>query len=65
MVEEPTEDFDVPFETIREEEQESYEERKDRDIHNDHGNEEEQPTIIHFTPKQLEVLLKMDRPDFI
>ncbi len=65
MVEEPTEDFDVPFEAIREEEQESYEEREDRDIHNDHGNEEEQPTIILFTPKQLEALLKMDRLDFI
>jgi hypothetical protein len=32
---------------------------------NDHESEEEQHSIICFTPKQLEVLLKMNRPDFI
>jgi hypothetical protein len=64
MVEEPTQDLDVPFEAIREEEQEGYEEQKDSEILNDHENEEEQPTIVLFTPKQLEVLLKMNRPDF-
>jgi hypothetical protein len=38
---------------------------RDRDNHNDHENEEEQPTIVLFTPKQLEVVFKMNRLDFI
>jgi hypothetical protein len=43
MVEKPTEDLDVPSETIREESQE------DHDNRNDHENEEEQPpTILLF-----------------
>jgi hypothetical protein len=37
---------------------------KDRDSHEDHENEEEQPNIILFTSEQLKVLLKMNRPDF-
>jgi len=42
-------------------EQEDYEEQKD---HNDHENEEKQHSTILFTPKQLEVLLKMNRLNF-
>jgi hypothetical protein len=38
--------------------------KKDRDSHEDHENEEEQPNTILFTPEQLEVLLKMNRLDF-
>jgi len=38
LVEEPTPDFDVPFEGIREEEQEDSEDQKN---HDDHENEEE------------------------
>jgi hypothetical protein len=33
-------------------------------IDEDHESEEEQPNIVLFPPKQLEVLLKMNRPDF-
>jgi hypothetical protein len=43
------------------EKREDYEEQKDRD---DHESEEEQHSIILFMPKQLEVLVKMNRPDF-
>jgi tRNA G26 N,N-dimethylase Trm1 len=63
MVEEPTQDLDVPSKAIKEEEQEDYEEQKDCENHNDHKNEQEQPTTIFFTLKQLEVLLKMNRPN--
>jgi hypothetical protein len=41
MVEEPTENLDVPFEAIREEEQEDFEDQEDHDNRNDHENEEE------------------------
>ncbi len=41
MVEEPTQDLDVLFEAIREEEQKVYEKQKDRENHDDHENEEE------------------------
>ncbi len=58
MVEKPTQDLDVPSEAIREEEQENQENL------DDHENEEEQPTIIIFTPEQLEILFKMNRPGF-
>jgi len=58
MMEKPTQDLNVPPKTIREEEQE------DHDNCDDPKNEEEQPTIILFIPKQLEVSLKMNRPDF-
>ncbi len=64
MVEEPTQDLDVPSKAIREEEQEDFEKQVDRDTHNDYGNEEEQLTTVLFTPEQLEVLFKMNRPNF-
>jgi hypothetical protein len=64
MVEEPTQDLEDPIEAIREEEQEDSEHEKDRDIPSDHESEEEQPNEVLFTPEQLEVLLKMNRPDF-
>ncbi len=41
MVEEPTHDLNVPFEAIREEEQEDFEDQEDCDNCNDHDNEEE------------------------
>jgi hypothetical protein len=44
------------------EKQNDYEEQKDCD---DHESEEEQHPTIFFTQKQLEVLLKINRPDFI
>jgi hypothetical protein len=65
LVDEPTHDLDVHFEAIREEEQEDFENEEVRDICGDHENEEEQPTTILFTPEQLKILLKMNRPDFI
>jgi len=58
MVEEPIQNLNVPSKAIREEEQ------KDQENLNDHENEQEQPTAILFTLEQLEVLLKMNRPDF-
>jgi hypothetical protein len=64
VVEEPTQDLDVPFGAIKEEEQEDYEEQEDQENHDDYENEKEQPTQVLFTPEQLEVLLKMNRPDF-
>jgi hypothetical protein len=65
MVEEPTQDLDVPSEAIKEEKQEDTKNQEDRDNRNDHENEEDQPTTVLFIPEQLEVLLKMNRPDFI
>ncbi len=64
MVEESIKDLEVPFEAMKEGEQEDFEEQEDDDDHDDHENEEEQPTIVFFTLKQLEVLLKMNRPNF-
>jgi hypothetical protein len=64
MVGEPTQDLNVPCETIREEEHEDFENQEDRDNHDVHENEKEQPTTILFNLEQLEVLLKMNRPDF-
>ncbi len=64
MVQEPTQDRNVPFEVIKEEEQEEFEKQKDQENHDDPENGEEQPAIIFFTPKQLEVLLKMNRLNF-
>ncbi len=63
-MEEPTQDLDVPSEAMKEDEQEDFRDRKDRDNHNDHGNEEDQSTTVLFTPEQLEVLLKMNKLDF-
>ncbi len=64
MVEEPTQDLEDLIKTIREEEQKDFEHEKDCDICGDHENEEEQPNTVLFTPEQLEILLKMNRPDF-
>jgi hypothetical protein len=64
MVEQPTQDLHVPPEAMREEEQNNFEDEEDHDSLEDHENEEEQPNTVLFTPKQLEVLLKMNKPDF-
>jgi hypothetical protein len=64
VVDEPTQDLDFPLEAIREEEQKGSEDEGDRDDLNDHESEEEQPSAVLFTPEQLEVLLKMNRPNF-
>ncbi len=62
-MQEPTQDRNVPFEVI-EEEQEDSEKQEDQENHDDLENGEEQPTIILFTLEQLEVLLKMNRLNF-
>jgi hypothetical protein len=64
VVEEPTQDQDVPPEAIREEEQKGSEDEGDHDNLDDHESENEQPNAVLFTPEQLEFLLKMNRPDF-
>jgi signal recognition particle GTPase len=64
MVEEPTQDPDVPPQAMGEEEQKDSEGEQDHDSHEDHESEEEQPNAMLFTPQQLEVLLKMNRPDY-
>jgi hypothetical protein len=58
MLEEPTQDQEILPEFIGEDDPEA---QKD---HNDPESEEEQPNIVLFTLEQLEVLLKMNRPDF-
>ncbi len=58
MLEEPTEDWIVPPKSIGEEEPKA---REDQD---EPESEKEQRSSILFTPKQLEVFLKMNRPDF-
>jgi len=65
MVEESTQDLDVPFEAIKEKEQEDFEKQENRENFGDHENEKERPTTVLFTPKQLEVLFKINRPNFI
>jgi len=64
VVEETTQDLEVPPEAMREEEQNHSEDEEDRDGLEEHENEKEQPNGVLFTPEQLEVLLKMNRPDF-
>jgi hypothetical protein len=64
MVEEPTQNPEDLIKAIREEEPEDSEHEEDHDICGDHENEKEQPNTIIFTSKQLEVLLKMNRPNF-
>jgi len=64
MVEEPTQDPDVPPQAMSGEEQKDSKGEQDHDIHEDHESEEEQPNAVLFTPEQLEVLLKMNRPDY-
>jgi hypothetical protein len=59
-----TQDLDVPFEAIREEEQDDFEEQEDQENLDDHESEEELPTTILFILEQLEVLLKMNKFDF-
>jgi len=63
-MEKPTQDPDVPPQAIRGEEQKDSKGEEDRDSHEDHENEEEQRNTVLFTTKQLEVLLKMNTPDF-
>jgi hypothetical protein len=41
MIEKPTQDLNVPFETLREEEQEDSKEQEDCDNCDDHENEKE------------------------
>jgi hypothetical protein len=64
VVEEPTQNTDVPPQAMRGEEQNVSKGEEDCDSHEDHENEEEQSNAVLFTPEQLEVLLKMNRPDF-
>jgi len=64
MVEEPTQDPDVPPQAMKGEKQKDFEGEEDCDNHEDHESEEEQPNAVLFTLEQLEVLLKMNRPDF-
>ncbi len=59
MLEEPVDDRVAPPESIGEEEPMP---REDRD--EPESEEEEQRSSVLFTPEQLEVLLKMGRPDF-
>jgi hypothetical protein len=63
VVEEPTQNPDVPPQAMRKEEQNDSEGEGDHDSHEDHENEEEQPNEVLFTPEQLEVLFKMNRPN--
>jgi hypothetical protein len=57
MLEEPAEDQVAPPESIGEEEPRLREDQ-------DEPESEEQRSLVLFTSKQLEVLLKMGRPDF-
>ncbi len=58
MLEEPVEDWVVSPESIGEEEPRT---REDQD---EPKSQEKQRSLVLFTPEQLEVLLKMNRPDF-
>jgi hypothetical protein len=60
--EEPVEDLVAPPETIGEEEPSSREDQDEPE--GGPESEEEQRSSVLFTLKQLEVLLKMNRPDF-
>ncbi len=51
VVEEPTQDLDVPPSWLREEEQNNFEDEEDRDSLEDHESEEEQPNEVLFTPE--------------
>jgi hypothetical protein len=64
MVEEPTQDQEVPPEFVGEEEHEDSEDQKIQVEQDDPESEEEQTNTVLFTQEQLEVLLKMNRPDF-
>jgi hypothetical protein len=58
MLEEPVEDRVVSPESIGEEEPKTWEDQDEPE------SEEEQKSSVLFTPEQLEVLLKLNRPDF-
>jgi hypothetical protein len=58
MLEKPTKDRIAPLESIREEEPRA---RQDQ---NEPESDKEQRSSALFTPEKLEVLLKMNRPDF-
>jgi hypothetical protein len=58
MLEEPIENWIVPPESIGEEEPKTYEDQDEPE------SEEEQRSLVLFTQEQLEVLLKMNRPNF-
>jgi hypothetical protein len=58
MLEEPNKDCVIPSESIGEEEQRT---REDQD---EPESEEEQRSSILFTEEQLEVVLKMNKPNF-
>jgi hypothetical protein len=60
--EEPIEDLIAPLESIGEEEPNSREDQDEPEV--GFGSEEEQRSSVLFTPEQLEVFLKMNRPDF-
>jgi hypothetical protein len=51
VVEETTQDLDVPPEPMREEEQDHSEDEGDRASLEEHENEEEQPKGVLFTPE--------------
>jgi len=50
MVEEPTQDLDVPPKAIREEEQKDFEDEGECDNLDDHESEKEQSNTVLFTP---------------
>jgi len=58
MLEEPNKDYVIPSKSIGEEEQRT---REDQD---EPESEEEQQSSILFTKEQLEVVLKMNKPNF-
>ncbi len=58
MLEEPIEEQVAPLESISEEAPRA------REDQNELESEEEQQSSVLFTPEQLEVLLKMNRPNF-
>jgi len=58
MLEEPNEDRVIPLESIGEEEPKTEEDQDEPE------SEEEQRSSVLFTQEQLEILLKMNRPDF-
>ncbi len=60
--EEPVEDLVASSESIGEEEPNSREDQDEPEV--GLGSEEEQQSSVLFTSEQLEVLLKMNRPDF-
>jgi hypothetical protein len=59
---EHVEDLVAPPESIGEEEPNSREDQDEPEVKPE--SEEEQRSSVLFTPEQLEVLLKMNRPDF-